>query len=292
VAAQPHAVAVGEPITLTMTISGKGNFDRVSVPEFPTDENWKSYSANGTFFSSGDSYTGKKVFERAVVAKNSALTAIPSLRFSYFDPAKESYVTLDTEPLSLQVEEDESAGENTAIPPAKPRDPEGVKEKQATALRMQISLTSGDFHEEITPLYERIWFWFTLFICSALLLALTVYHLARRHRLSTLEQRQKRRLQHTIQTGLVTLHETAAAGDNEAFFKGCLHLIRLRLASDWNIEPAAISLYDLEQRLSGDSALVKIFNTAQQHAYGGLHLDTLKMNALLAQLRRALEEES
>lgn len=291
VTAQPQAVAAGEPITLTMTISGKGNFDRVSVPEFPADENWKSYSANGTFFSSGNSYSGKKVFERAVVAKSAALTAIPSLRFSYFDPARKSYVTLNSDPLSLHVEEEESADENIVIPPAKPGNPGDVKEKQASPPSMQTRVTSGDFHEEIAPLFERTWFWFTVFLCTALLLALAVYSLTRRYRLNTLEQLQKRKLQHMIQTGLVTLHEAAAAGDDVAFLTGCRHLIRLRLASEWNMEPAAISLYDLEWRLSGDSALVEIFSTAQQHAYGGLHLNSRQMNTLLIRLRDALEEE-
>ncbi len=291
VAAEPQSVAAGEPVSLTMSISGRGNFDRVSAPDFPADENWKSYSASGEFFSSGNSYTGKKVFERAVVAKNAALTAIPSLRFSYFDPATASYVTLDTDPLPLHVEEDESAGEDLSPALPTPTPPGDVEKKEPSAPRMQLRLTSGDFFEEITPLFERSWFWFTIFLCTALVLALTAVSLAKRYRPGNLEQLRKRKLQQEIAAGLATLRQAAAAGDDEAFCKGCRRLISMRLAGVWNMEAAAISLSDLERTLPGDSALVEIFSTAQQHAYGGLHLNSPQMNSLLARLRRALEEE-
>ena len=42
VEAAPRQVEIGEPVTLTMTVSGEGNFDTVSAPEFHARANWKT----------------------------------------------------------------------------------------------------------------------------------------------------------------------------------------------------------------------------------------------------------
>ncbi len=44
IGATPRRVEVGEPITLTMSISGEGNFNRVEAPVFPRSSSWKTYS--------------------------------------------------------------------------------------------------------------------------------------------------------------------------------------------------------------------------------------------------------
>jgi len=73
--AQPTTVSPGDPITLTMTISGTGNFDRVSAPVFtgsPTD--WKIYPpSRGKMTKGADQGTAggtekkEKRFEQAIV---------------------------------------------------------------------------------------------------------------------------------------------------------------------------------------------------------------------------------
>ena len=72
VEATPVDVEIGEPITLTMEISGTGNFDRVEAPVFPENPDWKTYSPSAKFLEQGNSYTGTKIFEQAIVAKSAA----------------------------------------------------------------------------------------------------------------------------------------------------------------------------------------------------------------------------
>lgn len=102
--AKPKNVQVGDPITVSTTISGRGNFDRVNGPALENDRGWHKYPPSSKFKQDDDvGISGEKTFE-SVIAPNEKKTAVPALTFAYFDPSKENYVTLRSEPVPIQVE--------------------------------------------------------------------------------------------------------------------------------------------------------------------------------------------
>jgi hypothetical protein len=110
----PKRVKVGDPITLKMQISGTGNFDRVYAPALVDPSGWHPYEPSGNFKPNDELSTkGTKLFEMAVVPEEKK-TQMPQVRFSYFDPDSEKYVTLNSEPAALVVE-----GVPSAPPPLK-----------------------------------------------------------------------------------------------------------------------------------------------------------------------------
>lgn len=104
VEAKPKTVQVGDPITLSSTISGRGNFDRMSAPSLEDERGWHMYPPSGKFKADDDvGISGAKTFE-TVISPNEKKTSIPPLSFSYFDPLKEGYVTLRSDAVPIQVE--------------------------------------------------------------------------------------------------------------------------------------------------------------------------------------------
>src|SRR5205823_1376323 len=102
--AQPKNVQAGDPITVTSTISGRGNFDRVNAPVFEDERGWHKYPPSSKFKQDDDvGISGAKTFE-TVISPNEKKQALPPLAFSYFDPLKEKYLTLrcDAIPISVQ----------------------------------------------------------------------------------------------------------------------------------------------------------------------------------------------
>ena len=92
--AKPKSVQVGDPITVTTTISGRGNFDRVNAPLLEDERGWHKYPPSSKFKQDDEvGISGIKTFEM-VVSPNENKQSLPVLAFSYFDPAKEQYVTL------------------------------------------------------------------------------------------------------------------------------------------------------------------------------------------------------
>ena len=118
VAATPVDVEVGEPMTLTMKISGTGNFDRVDAPVFPESPDWKTYPPTSNFSEQGRSYSGTKSFEQAIVARNGELTGIPPLSFSYFDPSQKRYFTKTSKAVTIHVKKPANSAVTPAVQPA------------------------------------------------------------------------------------------------------------------------------------------------------------------------------
>ena len=102
-AAKPMEVAVGEPITLTLTVSGKGRMEVVAPPPLPEIE-----ELTRDFKVPNDPLTGtvqgdSKSFAQSIRAKTDQVKLIPPIPFSYFDPRTEKYVTVSTPPIPLTV---------------------------------------------------------------------------------------------------------------------------------------------------------------------------------------------
>jgi len=84
----------GDPLTLTVKVTGKGNFDRVSVAGLGKAAAWKSYKPSAKFEPTDNAgFAGTKTFEQAVIPVKAGAQEIPALSFSYFDPGIGKYVT-------------------------------------------------------------------------------------------------------------------------------------------------------------------------------------------------------
>src|SRR5439155_552973 len=114
--AKPKTVQVGNPITVTSTITGRGNFDRMNGPALEDERGWHKYPPSSKFKQDDDvGMSGEKTFEM-VIAPNEKKPAVPPLVFAYFDPVKENYVTLRSTAVPIQVEG--GAGQSAATAPA------------------------------------------------------------------------------------------------------------------------------------------------------------------------------
>lgn len=110
----PKKAAAGEPVTLGVTVSGQGNFEGMGAPSLVGDEGWRAYPPSDKFQAADAiGFTGEKKFEFALVARQDQ-TRTPGTRFSYFDPSAGKYVTLTTDPLTV----DARAGSSAPAAPA------------------------------------------------------------------------------------------------------------------------------------------------------------------------------
>lgn len=162
--AKPKSAQVGDPITTTATVSGRGNFDRVTAPEFEDDRGWHKYPPAANFTKDDDvGISGTKIFE-TVLSANEPKHNVPPLIFSYFDPVKESYVTLRSDPLQVRVEGNAAAPAATPAPSlaAAPRagasaasPPSAAKQNDILGPLSEPASTVSTF----APFYRRSSFW-------------------------------------------------------------------------------------------------------------------------------------
>src|SRR5207237_5080040 len=75
--AKPKTVQVGDPITITSTISGRGNFDRVNAPVIEDERGWHKYPPSSKFKQDDEvGRSGTKTFEM-VLSHNDNNQEIP-----------------------------------------------------------------------------------------------------------------------------------------------------------------------------------------------------------------------
>lgn len=79
----PATTTAGDPLTLKLTVSGAGNFERLNSAGLPNSAEWKTYKPNARFVA-GDSagLQGAKIFEQAVVPQQPGRAQIPALSCS------------------------------------------------------------------------------------------------------------------------------------------------------------------------------------------------------------------
>ena len=100
--AKPTKLKVGDPITLTMTVQGRGNIDIVNMPSISDLTQFKSYDPQINVSKKDNS--GRKIFEQVLVPISDSIKAIPEIQFSYFDPEVEQYKMYAKGPIPIQVE--------------------------------------------------------------------------------------------------------------------------------------------------------------------------------------------
>ena len=293
VAADPVELQPGDPITLTMTVSGQGNFDRVQAPKLSREQGWKSYTPSSEFLKDGDPGHGKKVFEQALVAKDSTLSEIPAVEFSYFDPETVSYKTLTSNPIPLKIKGMVEKKEPARKKIEKKKEARIVQTKQAAeppiSTLAPLQLVPGSMDQTIEPLYGKKWLQLLVLVLLLVLSGATIYKL-RKTRLANnplLQRNQARK--HLLTLRLKEIENTLVANDTRKFLAACRSAIQEQLGLAWETEAAAITLADIEKRLPAGSVLVEIFRAAEESAYGGQELSGEQSRKFAEALKQELE---
>jgi hypothetical protein len=97
---------VGESVTLETVVSGKGNAQQISQPDFGDLADWKSYEdpVKIEYDRTGGAFKGSKTFRRALVPVRSGQLQVPAVRVVFFDPERQEYRTATAPAIDLDVE--------------------------------------------------------------------------------------------------------------------------------------------------------------------------------------------
>jgi hypothetical protein len=104
VKAGPESVAVGDPVTLKMTVRGQGNVEVIQLPYFEDNERFKVYDPIINI------NQDEKTLEQVLIPKTDAVAEIPAIDFTYFDPQEGEYKTISKGPFPLTVSPADSQG--------------------------------------------------------------------------------------------------------------------------------------------------------------------------------------
>jgi hypothetical protein len=254
----------GDPITLTIKITGQGNFDRVTTNGLVSSVAWKSYKPNSRFEPADtDGFAGTKVFEQTIVPTQSGSSVIPPMSFSYFDPEIRSYVTKTTSPVAVEI----APGSTTAAATS----PTTPSISPATAGSVNGMMTD---HLEIGrasslhPVVLAPWF----LIGNALMVTVTcIGLLARRWRQKRANDPERLRThaaRAAVREAVAAMDEAIKNRDGTGFFQSARRAVTDRLAERWRLPSSRITPAEIRARLnSGGEKLCALFQRGDEVAY-------------------------
>jgi BatD DUF11 like domain len=276
--AKPKSVQVGDPITVTTAISGRGNFDRVNAPVVEDDRGWHKYPPSSKFKQDDEvGLSGTKTFE-TVLSPNENKQALPVLAFSYFDPAKEHYVTLRSEPIAITVQGGAPPTQNVASAPSVAPSVAPAAAPQRTEKPQDIlyQLTERQGRtESFAPLYTRPVFWTTQLAPLVALLGFVGWKV-RQRRIDDRDALRVAALQHEAAELMHKLRRNAAAPGE--YYAEASRFVRLKTAlasrgrgmdpNNVDAETAADTF-----KLNSDSRdqLRRLFEQSDEWQYSGAH---------------------
>jgi BatD DUF11 like domain len=278
--AKPKSVQVGDPITVTTTISGRGNFDRVNAPLLEDDRGWHKYPPSSKFKQDDEvGISGTKSFEM-VVSPNEKKQSLPVLAFSYFDPAKEQYVTLHSEQTAITVQGSAAAPVVAAQPPssspataarARPTVPDSTKPQDILYQLTEPSRTVASFE----PLYMHRGFWVAQSIPLAALLVFAGWKVRR----AKLEDREARRIGALQHEAAALMHKLRRDDTSpREYYAEASRLVRLKAAlasRNRAVDPNAVDAETAAEtfKLDTDSRdrLRRLFEQNDEWQYSGTH---------------------
>jgi hypothetical protein len=105
-----------EPLTLTVSVSGKGNIKLLELPELNLPAGFEKYDPKTSEkISRTGTISGTKTAEYLFVPRAVGVREIPEMEFSYFDPAQKKYNTLKSNSFTINIEQGEIIPENELI---------------------------------------------------------------------------------------------------------------------------------------------------------------------------------
>jgi hypothetical protein len=279
--AKPRSVQVGDPITVTSTISGRGNFDRVNAPGIEDERGWHKYPPSSKFKQDDEvGISGTKTFE-TVLSPNEKKQTVPVLAFSYFDPVKEQYVTLHSDPIAISVQGSAAAAPSAAgaLPgsptpaavAARPGSPIPAAAKPQDILYQLTERPQAA--ESFAPVYTQRLFWAAQLVPLLALLGFAGWKI-RRARIDNREARRIAALQHEAAELMHKLHRNDASP--REYYAEASRVVRVKAAlasGTRRIDPNTVDLDTAVDtfKLNSDSRdrLRRLFEQSDEWQYSG-----------------------
>lgn len=290
--AGPTNVAVGDPITMKVQISGRGSLDLLSLPAQTDWREFKTYPATSKVESNDPlGLQGTKTFEQIVVPQNSEVKEVPAFSFSFFDPAQKQYRTLTHPPVPLVVRPTAATPQPTIF--ASDSD---VNQQRPSREIVHIKPQLGTLRAATAPLVQQPWF---LILQSAAPLAWIASVILRKRKellANNPRLRRQREVEQITKRGLHELSQHAAAKESDQFFATVFRLLQEQIGERLDLPASGITEAVIEEKLRpmGMSAATldsvqELFQACNQARYASQRTSQ-EMSSLIPKVETVMEE--
>jgi hypothetical protein len=241
----PTNLAVGDPITVSVRITGRGLLDGITLPEQPQWRDFKIYPASSSIQSEDPlGLVGAKVFEQVIIPQNHEIKVLPSVMFGYFDSGLRSYRTLSNAPVRLTVRH---ASQVTAAPPLLTNTTEQARPPEDDILHIRVRPDGAPPRR--VPWIARLAYYAVLVLPLLGVLGLAAARRQREIWANNPRLRRCREVEARVGGLLDDMQEQAQAGDAQAMFASLFRILQEQLGERLDLPASAITEAVIDERL-------------------------------------------
>ncbi len=249
--AVPTEVKVGDPITLTMKISGPSYLQGIPSPDLNRQEEFQSRFKVPKEISAGKVEDKVKVFTQTIRARNEKVTEIPPVEISYFNPETGRYEIARSRPIPLIVHRTKvitiANAEGIGGMPAKSK-PENLPGGIAYNYEGLDVLKDQGFNP--SALF-RSWSWLGVLFGPMVFYLICLLAVRRRNRAkSDISGQRKKSAYRKISRGFKKVKNLI--NDEPRYYEELIKEVRNYLADKFNIPAAGLIFSEVERRLSNN----------------------------------------
>ncbi len=259
----PKQVKAGEPITLKMKISGKGNLNQITPPTFEADPNFKLYEARII----PSKNPNEIIFEQVIIPISDSVTNIPKIAFSYFNTQTADFRTLTQGPFPIHVE-------------AMPQQAAQIIATVPSSIRQETEILGRDIIY-LKPIpkkwktsvalakYRTKPFYIALAFPALLLLAMAGLSAHRNALANNVARARRQKAPKAARKNLRRAEHALRKKDETAFYGELWDTLTTYFGHRLNLAPGEITLSIVLARLPQQAeAIESLFNTIEQRRYG------------------------
>jgi hypothetical protein len=294
----PTNLAVGDPVTVRVQISGRGALGAIQLPDQSALNDFKIFPPTSKVeVTDRLGLEGTKTFEEIVAPQNSDVRAWPQFSFSFFNPDDGKYHTLTQPAVPLAVH---SAGanvmptiattKNSAPENQSPQDILPIKENLGTLAQIPVG------RDAVEPLIAKPFFLAVQAVPVLALLAAFIWRKRADNLANNPRLRRKIAVEKLVQTGIADLQKFAAQNKSEEFFAMLFRLLQEQLGERLDCPATAITENVVEENsiLRGApeitrNGLRELFQLCNQARYAPVR-GTAELNSVAAQFEKMTGE--
>jgi hypothetical protein len=294
----PTNLAVGDPVTVRVQISGRGALGAIQLPDQSALNDFKIFPPTSKVeVTDRLGLEGTKTFEEIVAPQNSDVRAWPQFSFSFFNPDDGKYHTLTQPAVPLAVH---SAGanvmptiattKNSAPENQSPQDILPIKENLGTLAQIPVG------RDAVEPLIAKPFFLAVQAVPVLAFLAAFIWRKRADNLANNPRLRRKIAVEKLVQNGIADLKKFAAENKSDEFFATLFRLLQEQLGERLDCPATAITENVVEENsvLRGANeatrnGLRELFQLCNQARYAPVR-GTAELNSVAAQLEKTIRQ--
>jgi hypothetical protein len=293
VIASPTNVAVGDPITVRIQISGRGDLGALTLPDQSGWHDFTIYPPTSKVMTTDPlGLQGAKTFEEIVAPQNTDVHELPPFSFSYFDPETGNYRTLTEPSVALAVR---SAGA-TPAPTIAVNQTANKENSPAPEDILPIKEDPGALAHAGPPLVTRPAFLALQCLPVLAWLAAFIWRKRTDNLANNPRLRRQRAVAALIASGMDDLKKYAASNHPDEFFATLFRLLQEQLGERLDCPASAITENVIEEHpiLRGApkttlDGLRELFQLCNQARYAPVR-GSAELNSVVGQFEKVIGE--